>query len=298
MIGLIMSTYNGEKYIEEQLNSILKQTLTIDHVIIKDDCSTDNTDSIIKSFIKKNNLNWQYVRNELNMGWELNFLAGLKMLDDDYVFFCDQDDIWDIKKVEETIFYFNHSDAEVICTNYHLFYSSNCASKVLEKENKKQIYDDKLVRVCQKKENFYIRRPGCSMCINKKIINEAKKIGLLNIKYPHDAIFWKLALIHNKLYILNKPLLNWRRHANNASTGKKHSFSKRRDAVSSELEFSNILIMAENNSLNLNYHKYVTLRYRFFNSKNIFLWMKLFKYRKFYVSFKSYLGDLILFIRR
>ena len=121
MIGLAMSTYNGEKYIEEQLESIKKQSMKVDHVIIIDDCSDDETYKIIKKFTENNGLNWIVQQNSKNLGWKSNFLKIIEMLEDDYIFFCDQDDIWDKDKVKKSIEAMKKKDADVLCTNYKLF---------------------------------------------------------------------------------------------------------------------------------------------------------------------------------
>ena len=65
-VSVVMSSYNGEKYIREQLESLLMQTRKIDEVIIADDCSSDNTVAIVEDFIRKNNLksNWRIIINK------------------------------------------------------------------------------------------------------------------------------------------------------------------------------------------------------------------------------------------
>ena len=69
MITVLMATYNGEKFIEQQLYSIRSQTLPADRVIILDDCSTDKTFDIVNRFIQKYNLvAWEIYQNESNQG--------------------------------------------------------------------------------------------------------------------------------------------------------------------------------------------------------------------------------------
>lgn len=70
-VEVLMTTYNGEKYIYDQLDSLLKQNYDFFSVSIYDDGSTDKTVSIIKSFIKENNLsNWKLTKNIHNKGWK------------------------------------------------------------------------------------------------------------------------------------------------------------------------------------------------------------------------------------
>ena len=100
-ISIAMTTYNGEKYIIEQLDSLKNQTLKPDEVIIADDGSSDNTCNLIKCYIEKFKLvNWFFYQNEKNMGWKVNFHNVIKKTTGDVVFFCDQDDVWYLKKIE------------------------------------------------------------------------------------------------------------------------------------------------------------------------------------------------------
>lgn len=73
-ISIVLSTYNGSQYIEEQLDSLRNQTYTADEVLISDDCSQDNTVQIIETYIKKYELlNWKLEVNEKNCGWQKKF---------------------------------------------------------------------------------------------------------------------------------------------------------------------------------------------------------------------------------
>ena len=77
-LSVVISTYNGSKYILEQLDSIRNQTRRADEVMIIDDCSTDDTVEKINNFLKKYNLNnWKIVKNVENKGWKRNFMEGI-----------------------------------------------------------------------------------------------------------------------------------------------------------------------------------------------------------------------------
>ena len=95
-ISVALATFNGEKYIKEQLQSILSQQLPVDEVVISDDGSSDSTPEIIKDFIKDNELeNWSFSVNEKNLGYAQNFIHTIKKTTGDIVFLCDQDaDLW------------------------------------------------------------------------------------------------------------------------------------------------------------------------------------------------------------
>ena len=99
-ISIVMSTYNGEKYIVDQLDSIRKQSRMPDEVLIFDDCSTDRTVNIVTNYIQDNNLkNWKIKVNTQNKGWRQNFMDGMWSSSGDVVFPCDQDDIWRPDKI-------------------------------------------------------------------------------------------------------------------------------------------------------------------------------------------------------
>lgn len=100
--SIILSSYNGKKYIKEQLQSIMAQTLMPDEVIIVDDCSTDSTVEVCNSFIEEHKLdNWKVIPNAVNKGWAENFSDAFLIASGDLIFPCDQDDIWLEDKIEK-----------------------------------------------------------------------------------------------------------------------------------------------------------------------------------------------------
>lgn len=70
-VSVVMTTYNGQKYLREQMDSLRERTMPIDEVIIMDDCSTDCTPDLVSSYIKEHDLkDWNLVQNEQNQGWK------------------------------------------------------------------------------------------------------------------------------------------------------------------------------------------------------------------------------------
>lgn len=92
MISLAMPTYNGEKYLRAQLDSIYAQTLVPDEIIVVDDCSTDGTPAILKEYHDKYGL--KYFINETNLGYNKNFEKAISLCSGDYIALSDQDDVW------------------------------------------------------------------------------------------------------------------------------------------------------------------------------------------------------------
>ena len=121
-LSVALSTYNGEKYIEKQLQSILNQKLPVDEVVISDDGSTDSTIDIVNRFVKDNNLEqWTVHINRHNIGYAHNFIQTVLKTTGDIVFLCDQDDLWGNTKTEEIVQIFEqHSNLWMLHTDIDL----------------------------------------------------------------------------------------------------------------------------------------------------------------------------------
>lgn len=122
MITVCIATFNGEKYIREQLNSILFQLSLQDEVIVSDDGSIDDTISIIKSF---NDNRIKIIDGVHRHSPTLNFENALKEAKGDYIFLADQDDVWKDDKVKNCLKWLQHydciiSDAEVTDENLNI----------------------------------------------------------------------------------------------------------------------------------------------------------------------------------
>lgn len=100
-IAILMATYNGEKYLCEQIDSLLAQTCQHWHLYIHDDGSKDNTLAIIREYITKQPDRITCLEYPSQGGACLNFLSLLDKVDADYYMFCDQDDVWKSDKVEK-----------------------------------------------------------------------------------------------------------------------------------------------------------------------------------------------------
>lgn len=120
-ISIALATYNGEKYLQEQLESFLAQTRLPDELVISDDCSTDNTMNIIKSFAAKAPFEVKYWQNEKNLGYGANFNEALLQTTGDLVFLSDQDDVWFPEKIDEmTRLSIQHPECSVLMNDSEL----------------------------------------------------------------------------------------------------------------------------------------------------------------------------------
>ncbi|MEY8458993.1 glycosyltransferase [Lactococcus ileimucosae] len=117
--AVLVATYNGERLLKRQLDTIRKQDLRPDFVLFRDDCSTDNTVEFLKTYIEKYKLkNWVVKVNDKNMGWRLNFrqlLVDSLEYDIEIAFFSDQDNIWHSdKNYQQVRLMERHPEIEVL----------------------------------------------------------------------------------------------------------------------------------------------------------------------------------------
>lgn len=100
IISVALCTYNGEKYLESQLNSILNQTVKVDEIVICDDVSSDTTMQIINEYKKRFPTIFNVIVNEKNIGYVKNFDKAITICTGDLILLSDQDDLWKRNKVE------------------------------------------------------------------------------------------------------------------------------------------------------------------------------------------------------
>ena len=133
-VSVAMCTYNGACYIEEQIDSILRQTYSPHEIIICDDQSTDNTIEILKSVKEKwgKNTNINIIINNSRLGIAKNFEKAISLCSEELIFLSDQDDIWYPQKIEKIIaFFIEHPKTNVIFSNADILINKDIYRKTL-----------------------------------------------------------------------------------------------------------------------------------------------------------------------
>lgn len=128
LVSIAMCSYNGERFIKEQLDSILNQTYNNIELIIVDDCSKDNTIEIIEEYLNKDN-RIKFYKNVKNLGFVKNFEKSISLCTGKYIALADQDDIWKKNKLE--VFVAEIKDNTLIYSDAILIDKD---SKILNKE--------------------------------------------------------------------------------------------------------------------------------------------------------------------
>jgi len=206
-VSVCMATYNGERYILEQLVSILSQLSINDEVVISDDNSSDQTENIIK---KLNDPRVIFMKNKYDRGYTKNFEYALSHSSGDIIFLADQDDVWKSNKVNTIMLALMDSD----------FVVSDC--KVVDPELK-VIHESHFaihsVKVGFIKNFLLPRYIGACMAFNRNVLDYALPFPSEQKYAAHDYWISLISEMSFKVKIINEPLILYRRHDSNASNG-------------------------------------------------------------------------------
>lgn len=195
-VSVVMCTYNGEKYIHEQIDSILNQTYKPYELIIQDDCSTDSTFDIINEYANTDNRIRSF-RNESNLGFNRNFKDAIMKATGDYIAMADQDDVWFTEKIDEEINAIGNKD---IC------YSDFTMGYTLDSATRKSPEN----RLCR---SMFKGVPGHTMLCRRDFLQDNN--NWIKKDY-YDLGLCVNAYLHNGVIKVNKPL-NWHRENNESA---------------------------------------------------------------------------------
>ena len=223
-VSVCMGTYNGETYIEQQLNTILRQTKAPEEVILCDDGSTDNTVSIIERFIRKNGLDgkWKLYRNKINKGYPSNFYYACSLCNEEIVFLADQDDIWKNDKIEKMCRVMEKNPgAKSVCCKFNLMDEKE--QEIHSIMAPTHAHETGEVRNVPVEEIFYkCQWPGMVMAYRRDWYESWTK-G--NYQSPHDFLIAARAAEEGGFFQLDETLAYHRRHDHNTG-GEEHHIRK------------------------------------------------------------------------
>lgn len=212
-VSVAVCTYNGEAYIEEQINSILNQSVKVDEIIIGDDGSVDNTLFIIEKLLKDSKIRYKVIRNKMNLGYRKNFENAILNTTGQIVFLCDQDDIWMENKVEVMLAHFTDNPQCLLC-----FSNAYLVNEELEKLPL-SLWDGVHYNKNRNKflswwelflSGYYVT--GATMAIRKELFDKAYPFS--NI-WQHDGWLAMYAAIYNGIEEEPMKLIKYRQHGNN-----------------------------------------------------------------------------------
>lgn len=204
MLSICIATYNGARYLDEQLKSILCQLGAGDEIVISDDGSTDDTLKII------DNIHDPRIRLLINSGRHGvigNFENALKAAQGDYIYLCDQDDVWESNKIVE---------CQRILEKGVGLVMHDCSLINSEGQTIGRSLFDKLHSSPGYWQNLYKNSfHGCCMAMRRELLDKVlpfpRHIGM------HDYWIGLYAARHHQVALINKSLLRYRLHNSNAS---------------------------------------------------------------------------------
>ena len=216
-LEILLATYNGGLYLEQQLDSLLNQTYSNFKILIRDDGSTDNTKEIIKKYQQNYADKIRLIEDKYRgLGPSGNFTELVKYSQADYVMFCDQDDVWREDKIQLTLEKMKeiektngidtpilvHSDLKIVDSNLNILEES--MSKAQKLMSNKSNFSSLLV------QNTIT---GCTVMVNRALLIKSKTI-------PSNAIMhdWWLGLVAScfgKIGYIDDGLILYRQHGKN-----------------------------------------------------------------------------------
>lgn len=216
MISVAMTTFNGEKYIEKQIESIIHQSLPVDEIIVCDDGSTDHTVELLKKY------DVTLIQNFQNLGYKLNFKQAMEKCNGDYIFLCDQDDIWEKDKVKDMMHIMeSHKNIHVLASSFT--YIDGQDQMILTTLNKgysnnnlynKEVAKNDLVSVLTNEFIYGNYFQGCALVMDKQTRDFV--VHHFDDRLPHDWIISLYASIDGGMYFYNKSEFKYRIHSDNS----------------------------------------------------------------------------------
>jgi len=228
-IDILLATYNGEKYLKEQIDSILNQTYKNINLIISDDCSNDSTIQILKIYEKDKRVNVYY--QDTNLGYVKNFEFLLSKVENNFFMLSDQDDFWLPQKVEKSIETLKKEEAdlvfgdlEVVDENLITTQSSFIKLMKLDKKIKKYINDYRI-------NYLYNCVTGCTIIGKKELISKIIPIPVESKYLIHDHWIALIASLNGKIAYMQETHIKYRQHGNNQVGTRKisHGFKRLED---------------------------------------------------------------------
>lgn len=241
-VGILLSTYNGEKYLAEQLDSLLSQSYSNVLIVVRDDGSSDGTVGIIEDYLANHANHFHFVNanedgegsNNLGASGSFSFLLQYALdnkeklgLTQAYLMFCDQDDVWFTRKIElqmrrmleveaensSDVPILVHSDLQVVAEDKSLISRSMARYQGLETKRNgfTQITVSNLVT-------------GCTALLNESLARKALPVSDQAIM--HDWWLAMVAAAFGKLQYLDEPTVYYRQHGRNTIGAKEHQQGK------------------------------------------------------------------------
>jgi len=197
LVSIIMPSYNTAEFIAESIQSVLAQSYPDWELLIVDDCSTDNTDEVVKPYLS--DVRIKYLKNEKNSGAAVSRNRALREAKGKWIAFLDSDDLWMLDKLSKQIYFMEEHGYSFTYTNY---------AEIDTEDNAKSVTVTGPKRIT-KTGMFNYCWPGCLT-----VMYDAEKVGLIqiaDIKKNNDYAMWLKVCKKADCYLLDEELALYRR---------------------------------------------------------------------------------------
>jgi glycosyltransferase involved in cell wall biosynthesis len=275
LVSVVMATYNGEKFLEVQLESVLNQSYPAIEIIVVDDGSTDGTPGILKKYASRHSNMKLYFSNS-NLGYIKNFEKGCRLATGAYISFCDQDDVWHREKT--TLLMNAIGDYPMVyCDNELVDEALNSLHKKHSDHKNLRGYDNCL----------YFATDNCvgghALIMKREIFMYADPFP---VEMPYDLWCAFVATFYGGIQYLDKPLVKWRQHDSNITTSAKSKQIKLAETRKRTLLFYEYCKPEQAREKQV--LKKLMQSYRSYSLYNNFLRMSLFfRYKKYLLAMKK-----------
>lgn len=222
MISVALCTYNGAKYIEQQLRSILGQTMSVGEIIVSDDKSTDNTLDIVEKIAKSYpDVMFRILRNKESLGVCGNFKQAMEACTGDIIFLSDQDDEWLPEKVSVTIDWFEQNPDKDVAFSNGYYMDDDGDSFTVQTMFQTVGIIPRSVRLFNKGFDLELflqhnRATGAAMAMRRSCLEYVRidvNATTKNLLPLHDFQIALAAVSKHKLGIIEQPLIRYRVHS-------------------------------------------------------------------------------------
>ncbi len=200
----MVATYNGERFLEAQLDSIVQQTYPNLEVVVVDDCSTDTTATILSRYAERYSV-IRVVINETNLGYVRNFEKGMLLATGDYIAPSDQDDIWHPDKISTLVAQIGDSDL-VYADSRLIDEAGNSLDMVISDVKPAKNFDNCLAFA------IWNTAPGHAMLLTKELIRQTTPFPT---SMPHDHWLCFVATSRKPIRFIPQVLVDYRQHTHN-----------------------------------------------------------------------------------
>ena len=221
-IDILLATYNGEKYLKQQIDSILSQTYSNFRLIISDDCSTDGTRKILKEYKEKDKRITVYFQ-EKNLGYVKNFEFLLGKVENEIYALSDQDDVWLPEKIEKSIEKMQIEDSDLVFGDLEIVDEN---LKTINKSFNDYMHLTRKIKKCNDYNKLYLYNcvTGCTILAKKKFLDKILPIPHNTKHVLHDYWIALITSIYGKISYIEEIYIKYRQHGNNQVGVEKTSY--------------------------------------------------------------------------